>query len=124
MAIDTKKNLREVRFLLAPERTDIAGMIAVIAAGFSVNKASEECEQQTFFDSYDRRLLNKGFILAKCGRLYNLTSLADDSLQSSIVWKTNCLNFQPVSSLTFPCVCFMIIPMIFSLGSAKYWVLK
>ena len=86
MAIDTKKNLREVRYLLAPERTDIAGMVAVIAAGFTVNKASEECEQQTIFDSYDRRLLNKGFILAKCGRLYNLTSLADDSLQSSIVW--------------------------------------
>ena len=86
MAIDTKKNLREVRYLLAPERTDIAGMIAVIAAGFTVNKASEECEQQTIFDSYDRRLLNKGFILVKCGRLYNLTSLADDSLQSSIIW--------------------------------------
>lgn len=86
MAIDTKKNLREVRYLLAPERTDIAGMMAVIAAGFTVNKASEECEQQTIFDSYDRRLLGKGFILAKCGRLYNLTSLADDSLQSSIVW--------------------------------------
>ena len=86
MAMDTKKNTREVRFLLAPERTDIAGILALIAAGFTVNKACVECEQQTIFDSYDRRLLNKGFILVKCGRIYNLVSLADDSLQSSIVW--------------------------------------
>ena len=86
MAVDTKKNLREVRYLLAPGRTDIAGMVAVIAAGFTVNKACEECEQQTIFDSYDRRLLNNNLVLVKCGRVYSLTSLDDDSLLSSIVW--------------------------------------
>ncbi|MFA6101977.1 MAG: CHAD domain-containing protein [Victivallaceae bacterium] len=84
--MDAEKNTREIRFILAPARTNIAGMLAVIAAGFTVNKTCEECEQQTVFDAYDRRLLNKNFTLVKCGRIYNLISLADDSLQSSMVW--------------------------------------
>jgi CHAD domain-containing protein len=84
--MNTKKYTQEVRFLLAPERMDIAGMATAIAAGFTINKACEECERQAIFDSYDRRLLNKNFILVKCGLIYNLTSLADDSLLSSIVW--------------------------------------
>ena len=83
--MDAKKN-RKISLLLAPARMDIAGMVALIAAGFTVNKACEECEQQIIFDSYDHRLLNNEFILAKCGLIYNLISLADDSIQSSIVW--------------------------------------
>lgn len=83
----TKGNIRDVRFLLRPGKIEIAGMVAEITRNFTVIKSSEECEQQTLFDSYDHRCLKKNFILLKCGRVYNLLNLKEDSLQFSMVWE-------------------------------------
>ena len=81
-----KENIRGVRFLLPSGKIEIAGLAAEIAHNFAVIRSSEECEQQTFFDSYDHRCLKKNSILLKCGRVYDLINLKDDSLQFSMVW--------------------------------------
>ncbi|MHB9140099.1 MAG: CHAD domain-containing protein, partial [Victivallaceae bacterium] len=82
-----KENIRNVRFLLPPGKIEFPVLTTEIACNFTIAKSSEECEQQTIFDSYDHRCLKKNFILLKNGRIYDLINLKDDSLQGSMVWE-------------------------------------
>lgn len=83
---DPKKNTSEVKFSIAPERPDVTDILKMIASEFVVTKTYESSERQTIVDSYDCRFLNNNLVLIKCGRIYSLINMPDDSTVSSIIW--------------------------------------